>query len=140
MKRNGVWIAMGLLFVSLPMTLALYVHHLLPTTASGVPYLMVVPFLLLPVMLVLGFGSNVKTFFVNRTLRSKGVPMTGILIASQQTGNFINRVPVMLLTVQLESGETVQFEHLYRFGNSLASGMPLSLLVDPSDHRKAMLA
>lgn len=140
MKSKAVWIAMGLFFVSLPATLLLYARHLLPTTAGGVPYLMAVPFLLIPVMLLFGFGSNVKTFFANRALRSAGVPMRGVLVASQPTGNFINRAPVMRVTVRLESGETVEFEHLHRFGSSLASGMPVSLLVDPGDHRKAMLA
>jgi hypothetical protein len=66
--------------------------------------------------------------------------MAGVLMATKQTGNFINGNPVMRLTVQLETGETVELEHLYRFGSSLTSGMPVSLLVDPNDHRKAMLA
>ena len=139
-KRNGAWIVMALFFVSLPTTLVLYINHLLPTTASGAPYLMAVPFLLLPVMIVLGFGSNVRTFYVNRSLRKHGIPMSGVLIGSQQTGNFINRTPVLLLTVELSTGEKVELEHLYRFGSMLTPGMPLSLLVDPGDHRKAMLA
>lgn len=142
MKLNGkgVWIVMALFFVSLPTTLILYINHLLPTTASGAPYLMAVPFLLVPVMIVLAFGSNVRTAFINRGLRERGVPMSGVLVESQQTGTFINRTPVMLLTVQLETGEIVKLQHLYRFGSLLAAGMPVSLIVDPNNHRKAMLA
>jgi hypothetical protein len=136
----GVWIVMALFFVSLPTTLLLYVHHMLPTTASGAPFLMAVPFLLVPVIIFLAFGSNVRTCFTNRGLRVRGVPMAGVLIASQQTGNFINGIPVMRLTVKLQTGETVELEHLYRFGSVLATGMPVSMIVDPKDHRKAMLA
>ena len=139
-NRKGVLILMALFFVSLPTTLILYIHHLLPTTTNGEPYLMVAPFLLIPAMIVLAFGSNVRTFFVNRGLRTRGVPMSGVLVGRQQTGNFINGVPVLRLTVELETGETVELEHRYRFGSLLISGMPVSLIVDPNDHRKAMLA
>jgi hypothetical protein len=85
MQGKGIWIVMALFFVSLPTTLILYVNHLLPTTASGAPYLMAVPFLLVPVMIALAFGSNVRTFFVNRSLRERGVAMSGTLLESRQT-------------------------------------------------------
>jgi hypothetical protein len=140
MRENAVWIVMALFFVSFPTTLILYINHLLPTTASGAPYLMIVPFLLVPVMIALAFGSNVRTFFVNRSLRERGMAMSGTLLKSQQTGTFINRTPVMRLTVKLATGEIVELEHLYRFGSLLAEGMPLSLIVDPHDHRRAMIA
>lgn len=140
MQGKGVWIVMALFFVSLPTILILYVKHRLPTTASGAPYLMAVPFLLVPVMIALAFGSNVRTFVVNRGLRARGVAMSGMLVESRQTGTFINRTPVMRLTVKLETGETVELEQLYRFGTLLAPGMPMSLIVDPNDHRRAMIA
>jgi hypothetical protein len=140
MQEKGIWIVMALFFVSLPTMLILYVNHLLPTTAGGAPYLMAVPFLLVPAMIALAFGSNVRTFFMNHSLRERGVAMSGTLLESRQTGTFINRTPVMRLTVRLETGETIEFEHLYRFGSLLTPGMPVSLTVDPNDHRRAMFA
>jgi hypothetical protein len=69
-------------------------------------------------------------------LKHTGIPMIGIVLNDHTFGEYENRIPVVRVTAQLETGELTQAEVV---GRRFFIGQSIPLLVDPRNHARAIL-
>ena len=76
----------------------------------------------------------------NKRLRQNGVPTQALVLSSRQNGSTVNGRPGMNVVVRASDGRELTVRQVFDLGSIPRVGDTVTLLVDPKDPRRAILA